>query len=59
MGIEYKIFSDTNADAYAKINVSKLALALAPYGCEVISMQEREESLESYYVNLMGGKKDE
>lgn len=59
MGIEYKIFSDTNADAYAKINVSKLALALARYNCEVISMQEREESLESYYVNLMGGKKDE
>ncbi len=59
MGIEYKIFSDTNADVYEKINVSKLALALAEYNCEVIAMQEREESLESYYVNLMGGVKNE
>lgn len=59
MGIEYKIFSDTNADVYEKVNVSKLALALAEYNCEVIAMQEREESLESYYVNLMGGVKNE
>lgn len=59
LGIEYKIFSDTNADVYEKINVSKLALALAEYNCEVIAMQEREESLESYYVNLMGGVKNE
>ena len=57
MGIEYKIFSDTKADIYARINVTKLVLALDKYHCEVISMQESEESLESYYVNLIGGMK--
>ena len=59
MGIEYKIFSDTEADVYAQINVSKLTLALAEYDCQVISMKEFGESLESYYVNLMGGVKNE
>ena len=37
----------------------KLALALAEQDCEVISMQERDESLESYYINLVGGGKSE
>ncbi len=56
MKIEYRIISDSAADVYAKINVSKLALALAEANCEVVSMREKDESLESYYVSLLGGK---
>ncbi len=59
LGLEYKICSDTMADIYAKVNVSKLTLALAKKDCDVISLTECEESLESYYMNLIGGKKDE
>lgn len=55
MEIEYNIFSDTMADIYARINVSRLTLALAEQGCDIISLTEREESLESFYVNLIGG----
>ena len=55
MGIEYNIFSDTMADIFAKVNISKLTLALAEQECDVISLTEREESLESLYVNLIGG----
>lgn len=55
MQVEYKVISDSEADIYAKINVTKLALALEKEGCEVVSMNERDESLESYYVNLVGG----
>ena len=55
MGIEYNIFSDTMADIFAKVNISKLTLALAEQECDVISLTEREESLESFYVNLIGG----
>lgn len=58
MGIEYNIISDTMADVFAKINVSKLTLALSKENCEVISMQERDESLESYYIGLVGGGKN-
>ena len=53
MHVEYNILSQREADVYAKVNVSKLTLALAQENCEVISMQERDESLESYYVNLI------
>ena len=55
MNLEYSILSDTMADIFARINVSQLALALADQGCDIISLDEREESLESYYVNLIGG----
>ena len=55
MDIEYTILSDTLADVYAKVNISQLTLALAQENCEVLSVQERDESLESYYVSLVGG----
>ena len=59
MNVKYAIISDRAADVYAQINVSSLALALAKENCEVISMRERDESLESYYVGLVGGKENE
>ena len=59
MKIEYNIISDTTADVFAKVNVSKLTMALSKEDCEVVSMQEKDESLESYYVGLVGGKGNE
>ncbi|MBD5116600.1 MAG: ATP-binding cassette domain-containing protein [Ruminococcaceae bacterium] len=55
MGADYRIISDTEADIYEKIGVSKLSSALEKENCEIISMKEHDESLESYYVNLVGG----
>ena len=55
MNVEYKIISDTTADVFAKVNVTRLSAALAKENCEVLSMQERDESLESYYISLVGG----
>ena len=59
MKIDYKILSDRTADVYAKINVSHLTSALAKENCEVISWRERDDSLESYYISLVGGGKHE
>ena len=59
MGIEYKILSDSIADVYDKPNITRLTLALAEQKCEVISVEERDESLESFYINLVGGAKHE
>ena len=56
MGIEYRIHSHTEADLYAKPNVGQLAAALAKEGCEIVSIQEKDESLESYFMNLVGGE---
>ncbi len=55
MGMEYQILSGQTADIYAKVPITKLALALWEEGGELVSIQEREESLESYYINLVGG----
>lgn len=59
MGADYRIISDTEADIYEKIGVSKLSSALEKENCEIISMKEHDESLESYYVNLVGGGTNE
>lgn len=59
MNVEYRIISDKTADVYGKVNVSKLALALSRENCEIISLEERDESLESYYISLIGGEKHE
>lgn len=54
-GLDYNILSDTQADIFAKVKVSELVRELDTRNCEVISMQEKDESLESYYVSLIGG----
>lgn len=59
MDIEYSIISDTEADIYSQISVTKLAMALAEENCEIISMSERGDSLEKYYINLVGGDDNE
>lgn len=58
MKIDYKILSDTTADVYAKMNISQLTAALAKADCELVSVQERDESLESFYISLVGGGKN-
>ena len=58
MGIDYKITADQTVDVYAKVNISRLTVALAKENCELIAVQERDESLESYYVSLVGGAKN-
>lgn len=58
MKMEYKIISANTADIFAKVNVTQLTIALAKENCEVLSMQERDESLESYYISLVGGGKN-
>ncbi len=53
--LEYQIVSDAMVDIYGKVRITEFVLALAKGGCEVLSVDERDESLESYYVSLIGG----
>ena len=55
MSIDYDIISESEADIYKEVNVSELSLALAKEGASIISMSERDESLESYFISLVGG----
>lgn len=59
MKFEYAIISGSEADVFGKINVTELVLALADENCRVLSIREHDESLENYYINLIGGMKNE
>ena len=56
MKIEYNIVSDTAADIFDQINITKLVMALAEESCEVISAYEKDES---YFISLVGGESHE
>ena len=55
MGLEYKILTEGKADIFAQPVISQLSAALDKEGCQLLSAQERDESLESYFINLVGG----
>ncbi|MBR3043681.1 MAG: ATP-binding cassette domain-containing protein [Oscillospiraceae bacterium] len=54
-GMEYEIISETEANLYGSFRISDLSAALAKENCELISATEYEESLENYFINLVGG----
>lgn len=54
MKLEYSILSDNQADIFAEVNITQLVMALSRENCEVNNLNVRDESLESYYVGLMG-----
>lgn len=54
--LEHNILPDNQADIFGNVNISKLAIALDREGCELKSVTEKDESLESYFVNLIGGE---
>ncbi len=56
-GIDYEIISDTEANIYGTISLTQLIMVLQRVGCEVITSREQDESLESYFINLIGGEK--
>ena len=59
MGLEYKIRSHEEADVYGEVNLSQLILDLAKEDCQVLGIQEHNESLESYFLGLVGGGEHE
>ncbi len=53
--LSYKVISDNTIDIYEKINVSELVIELSKRNCTVNDYQKKGESLENYYLNLIGG----
>ena len=54
-GAEYRVVDDIRVDVFTDIPVTALAEAARKENCAIHSMKERDESLESFYMNLMGG----
>ena len=57
MNAEYRIIDFNHADIYAEIPVTTLVSALAIENCTVNKIVEQDESLESFYMNLVGGER--
>lgn len=55
LGLEYDILSESTANVYGEIPISELTLELAKNRCRILSLHEKDETLESYYINLTGG----
>ena len=56
MKAEYRITDDFHADIYAEIPITELVSELAKENCTVKNLTEQDESLESFYMNLVGGE---
>ena len=54
-GQPYRILAPNVIEVYNRVNISHLTADLEKYHCDILSIQEREENLENYYVNLIGG----
>lgn len=54
IGAEYSIINDTEADLYGEYKVADLSAALSAENCDLLSLTEHEESLENYFINLVG-----
>ena len=58
MKMSYDVASENIINIYGKVNISDLAVNLSSQNCIINEFQEKEETLESYYINLMGGNKN-
>ena len=59
INMPYKVISNETIDIYEKINVSELVIALSKRDCTVNEFSEKGESLENYYLNLIGGAEND
>ena len=55
--MEYSVVDDRAVDIYGEVNISQLVDALNQEYCQLLSLKERDETLESYYINLVGGER--
>lgn len=51
----YEVVSDERVNIYNNVNVTEIAIALSQRNCIINEFHEIEESLENYYINLLGG----
>ncbi|MBS6194665.1 MAG: ATP-binding cassette domain-containing protein [Clostridiales bacterium] len=55
MSLKYDILSENKVNVYGDVPISKLSIALSKRNCEILTVHDIDESLESYYINLVGG----
>lgn len=54
-GLEYSVADEKTADIFGEISITDLAVELGERGCKLLTANERDESLEAYFMSLVGG----
>ncbi len=57
--IPYQVLPDNRINIYQKINISDFTIDLSKLNCTITEFHEKEETLESYFMNLIGGGNNE
>lgn len=55
LNIEYSLTSDTEADIFGENQYYTTDLGTSKENCEIMLIQKQDESLENYYMNVIGG----
>ncbi len=58
-GLEYKITSPQEGELYGEISISALSDILKSHGITLLKVSESDETLEAYYINLLGGSQND
>ncbi len=53
--LSYEVVSSEMINIYDNINITEIAIELSKRDCIINKFNEKEESLENYYMNLIGG----
>lgn len=53
--LSYEIKDDGKINIYDTVNITEFVVALSKRDCMIEEFNEKEESLENYYINLIGG----
>lgn len=59
LGIEYRIVDHSHAEIYGETPISEIVVKLAESGCQIKNIHNQDETLETFYINLLGGGKHE
>lgn len=54
--LDYEIVSGNTVNVFGEIGLPQLIRELAEENCELLSVQEQDESLEDYFIKLIGGE---
>lgn len=55
LGLQYTVLAHNEIDIYSILNITELTLALQNEGSQLLNIQGRDESLESFYMKMIGG----
>lgn len=53
--IDHQIISDSEIDVFGDINITDLVISLKENECQIKAFHENNESLENYFINMVGG----